>query len=158
MGPCFRRDDGTGGHQAPFRDHGFAHLTGGLRAGDLADFHQHFLAGESLEFRGLGIAGGDELERFRPGFEVAQSARWRQPARLAGDLIGRNALAVVAGADAHDHELARQHVAGIDRPAGLRRRSGLLGGRCGRRERRRHDGGKSRAFGESSFRHVADVR
>src|SRR6266852_3293620 len=57
-------------HQAPFRDHGFAHLTGGLGAGDLADFHRHFLAGESLELRGLGIAGGDELERFRPGFEV----------------------------------------------------------------------------------------
>jgi hypothetical protein len=32
------------GHHAPFGDHGFAHLPGILRAGDLVEFHRDLLA------------------------------------------------------------------------------------------------------------------
>ena len=126
-------DDGTCGndarlmlrHHAPFGDHGFAHLPGVLRAGDFVDLHRDFLADKILQLRGLGVAAGDELERFRAGFQIAEPVRRRQPARLAGELVGGDALALLAAADLHGVEFPGQHVAGIDRLAGLRRRLGL---------------------------------
>ena len=57
--------------------------------GDLVDLQRDFLADETLQLRDLGVAAGDDLECFGPGFQIAQPARRRQPARLAGELIGR---------------------------------------------------------------------
>src|SRR3981081_3039842 len=71
-------------HHAPVRDHGLAHLPGVLRAGDLADLHRNFLADKAFQLRRRGLAAGYELERLRSGFEIAQSVRRRQPARLTG--------------------------------------------------------------------------
>ena len=100
---------------------------------------------------------GDQLERLGAGFEIAQPARRRQPARFAGDLVGRGALALLAAL--HGVEFAGQDVAGIDRLAGLRRRLGLLRpcGRC-RQSRGHDDDRKAGAFAESSFRHVDQFR
>src|SRR4029077_922898 len=144
--------------QVPFRDHGLAHLSRILCTGDLADPHRDLLADEALELRGLGVAGGDKLKRFRPGLKVTEAARRRQPARFARNLIGRDAIAIVAVTHAHGVEFSRQHVAGIDRLAGLWRGGGLLCRSGGRREWHRQDCGKGQALGESSFRHVEDVR
>ena len=41
----------------------------------------------------LRVAVGDDLKGFRSGFETAQTVRPRQPARLAGELVGGDALA-----------------------------------------------------------------
>ena len=70
-------------HHGPFRDHGFAHLPGVLRAGDLVDLHRDFLADKTLQLRRLGIIAGDDLKCFRPGFQIAKPVRRRQPTRLA---------------------------------------------------------------------------
>ena len=85
-------------HHAPFGDHGFAHLPGVLRAGDFVDLHRNFLADKTLQLRCLGVAAGDDLERLRPGLQAAKPVRRRQPARLAGELIGGDALALLAAA------------------------------------------------------------
>src|SRR5918993_1825176 len=88
-------------HHTPFRHHGFAHLPGVLRAGDFVDLDRDFLADESLQLRGLSVVGGDELESFRAGLQVAKTIRRRQPARLAGDLVSRDLLALLAATDFH---------------------------------------------------------
>ena len=106
-------------HHAPFGDHGFAHLPGVLRAGDFVDLDRDFLADKILQLRGLGVAAGDELKGFRSGLEIAQPVRRRQPARLAGDLVGRRRACLLAAATLHGVEFAGQDVAGIDRLAGL---------------------------------------
>ena len=49
-------------HHAPFGDHGFAHLAGILRAGDLVDPYRDFLADEAFQLRGLRVVLGDELK------------------------------------------------------------------------------------------------
>src|SRR4051812_32327440 len=48
-------------HQAPFGDHGLAHLAGIAGAGDLVDLDRDLLADERLQLPGLRVAGGDEL-------------------------------------------------------------------------------------------------
>src|SRR4051812_20833329 len=110
------------GHYAPFGDDGFAHLTGILRAGDFVDLDRDFLADETLQLRRLRVAAGDELERLRPGLEIAKPVRRRQPARLAGYLKRIDLGAALAATHFHGAEFSRQHVAGLDRLAGLRRR------------------------------------
>src|SRR5947208_7195712 len=83
-------------HHAPFGDDGFAHLSGILRTGDFVNLDGNFLADEILQLRGLGVAAGDELERLGSRFEIAQPVRRRQPARFAGDLVGRDAFGLLA--------------------------------------------------------------
>src|SRR5882762_4313543 len=82
-------------HHAPFRDHGFAHLPGLLRAGDFVDLQRDLLADETFQLRRLGVVAGDDLERLRPGLEVAKPVRRRQPARFADQLKGVDALALL---------------------------------------------------------------
>src|SRR4030088_3582648 len=100
-------------HHAPFGDHGFAHLPGVLRAGDFVDLHRDFLANVALQLRRLRIIAGDDLECFWPGFQTAKPVRRRQPARLADELIGVDALAL--GAAAHGIELPGQNIGVFDR-------------------------------------------
>src|SRR5512143_3414261 len=57
-------------HQAPFGDHGLAHLAGIVGAGDLVDLYRDLLAGKRLQLRGLRVAGGDELKSLGAGLEV----------------------------------------------------------------------------------------
>ena len=114
------------GHHAPLGDHGLAYLIGVLRAGDFVDLHRDLLADIALQLRGLRVARGDELEGFGAGLEIAEPVRRRQAARLGGELIGGNAIALLAVAHAHGVEFPRQHVAGIDRLTGLRHRLVLL--------------------------------
>ena len=74
--------------------------------------------------------------------------------------LGASTLAAPLGAtNLHGIEFPRQHVAGIDRLAGLRRRLRLLRpcGRCSQ-SRGHDDDRKARAFAESSFRHVDQFR
>ena len=111
-------------HHAPLRDHGFAHLPGFLRTGDFVDLDRDFLADEGLQLRGLRVAVDDDLECFRSGLETAKPSWRRQPARFAGELIGRGTLALFAAAGAQGIEFSRQHIAGIDRLGYLRRSLG----------------------------------
>src|SRR5260370_32004988 len=83
-------------HHAPFRDHGFAHLPGLLRTGDFVDLQRELLANKTLQLRRLGIAVGDDLKCLRSGLEITKPARRREPARFAGELIGGDALALLA--------------------------------------------------------------
>ena len=92
----------------------------GVRSGRRATFRKGLNQGVGRELAAL-LVVGDDLEGFRAGFKTAQSGRARQPARLAGELIGGDVLAFFAAARAQGVQFSRKHVTGIDQPGGLRR-------------------------------------
>ena len=65
-------------HHAPFGDHGFAHLSGILRADDFVDLERNFLADKALQLRHLNIIMRDDLKRLRSGLKIAKPVRRRQ--------------------------------------------------------------------------------